>query len=177
MHHALAHASITNLSLRHAGSWTAKRTPSQAPIVVLAVCSNAVEVGCERPVPDTGALDAQVLRIFGHNDGYGTTMPVKNPIQPKPGVFNETALQRFDFVMNALSEVRAGGCTDMSAVVHGHAERLHRCAPQVPADLDPDVIFSPKATPTLLACLHPAPSTVSALYLDSASANTYSAVR
>ena len=45
--------------------------------------------------------------MFGHNDGYGTTMPVQNPIQPTPGTFNEAALQRFDFVMNALAEVGA----------------------------------------------------------------------
>ena len=70
-------------------------------------------------------MGLQVLRVFGHNDGYGTTMPVKNPIQPRPGVFNETALQRFDFVMNALAEVRAGACTvhvlgsiDVAALLH-----------------------------------------------------------
>ena len=50
----------------------------------------------------------QVLRVFGHNDGYGTTMPVQNPIQPRPGVFSEVALRRFDFVMNALAEVCSG---------------------------------------------------------------------
>ena len=55
--------------------------------------------------PDAVLRPVQVLRVFGHNDGYGTTMPVQNPIQPKPGVFNEAALKRFDFVMNALAEV------------------------------------------------------------------------
>lgn len=47
----------------------------------------------------------QVLRTFGHNDGYGTTMPVRIPIQPQVGDFSEAALQRYDYVMNALAEV------------------------------------------------------------------------
>ena len=47
----------------------------------------------------------QVMRVFGHNDGFGTTMLVKFPIQPKIGVFNEKALQRHDLVLNALAEV------------------------------------------------------------------------
>ena len=50
-------------------------------------------------------MHLQVIRTFGHNDGYGTTMPVKNPIQPTPGVFNEAALKRYDFVMDALAKV------------------------------------------------------------------------
>ena len=56
-----------------------------------------------RAVP---CLLPQVLRTFGHNDGYGTTMPVQIPIQPTPGVFDEAALQRYDFVMDALAKVR-----------------------------------------------------------------------
>lgn len=46
----------------------------------------------------------RLLRAFGHIDGEGTTVPVKTPIQPIPGVFNETALQRYDFVMDALAK-------------------------------------------------------------------------
>ena len=48
---------------------------------------------------------SQVLRTFGHNDGYGTTMPVSTPIQPTVGVFSEAALQRYDFVMDAFAKV------------------------------------------------------------------------
>ena len=47
----------------------------------------------------------QLMRAFGHNDGFGTTMPVRTPIQPVPGIFNETALRRYDFVMDALAKV------------------------------------------------------------------------
>ena len=48
-------------------------------------------------------------------------MPVQNPIQPRPGVFSEVALRRFDFVMNALAEV----CGALTAPwVHRHS-----CAP------------------------------------------------
>ena len=49
----------------------------------------------------------QVLRCFGHIDGRGSkaTIPVKYPIQLKPGVFSEVALQRYDFVMDALAKV------------------------------------------------------------------------
>ena len=50
---------------------------------------------------------SQVLRTFGHIDGYGTIIPVTNPIQPTVGVFNETALMRYDFVMDALAQVGA----------------------------------------------------------------------
>lgn len=46
----------------------------------------------------------RVLRTFGHNDGYGTTMPVQKPIQPRVGVFDEAALRRYDFVLDALSK-------------------------------------------------------------------------
>lgn len=47
------------------------------------------------------------MRTFGHNDGYGSTMPVQNPIQPRVGVFSEAALRRYDYVMDALSKVRS----------------------------------------------------------------------
>jgi len=65
--------------------------------------------------------EIQVLRVFGHNDGYGTTMPVQNPIQPRPGLFSEVALRRFDFVMNALAEVC---CALIASWMHSHS-----CAP------------------------------------------------
>ena len=35
-------------------------------------------------------------------------MPVMVPIQPTPGVFNETALERYDLVLDALSKARRG---------------------------------------------------------------------
>ena len=66
---------------------------------------------------------SQLLRTFGHNDGYGTTMPVQNPIQPKVGVFNEVALQRYDFVLNALAQVRC--CSARCGLDAG--SRLPRC--------------------------------------------------
>lgn len=47
----------------------------------------------------------KVMRTFGHNDGYGTTMPVRSPIQPRVGQFSEEALKRYDYVMDALSRV------------------------------------------------------------------------
>lgn len=56
-------------------------------------------------------LLAQVLRTFGHTDGTyggeidGIPVIVKVPIQPKPGVFSEAALRRYDFVMDALAKV------------------------------------------------------------------------
>lgn len=53
----------------------------------------------------------QVFRTFGHNDGYGTTMPVKTPIQPRVGQFSEDALRRYDYVMDALAKVIPGTAT------------------------------------------------------------------
>ncbi len=53
----------------------------------------------------------QVLRIFGHSDGYGTTMPVAYPTQPTVGTFSETALKRYDFAMDALAKVRTAPLT------------------------------------------------------------------
>lgn len=49
----------------------------------------------------------QLLRCWGHIDGYGTLQKVKYPIQLKPGVYNEVALRRYDFVLDALSKVHA----------------------------------------------------------------------
>ena len=54
----------------------------------------------------TGACSAaQVIRFFGHSDGFGTTLPILNPIQPTVGVFNEMPLTRYDFVLNACAQV------------------------------------------------------------------------
>ncbi len=47
----------------------------------------------------------RVIRIYGHSDGYGTSLKTKNPIQPRLGVFSETALQRYDFFVDAASKV------------------------------------------------------------------------
>ena len=67
----------------------------------------------------------RVMRTFGHNDGYGTTMPVQNPIQPRVGVFSEAALRRYDFVMDALSKVRSGQGLAASTALTAGAHVLH----------------------------------------------------
>lgn len=46
----------------------------------------------------------RVIRTFGHNDGWGTSMPVKKPIQPSVGKFDEAALRRYDYVLDALAK-------------------------------------------------------------------------
>jgi len=47
----------------------------------------------------------RVIRIYGHSDGYGTSLKTNNSIQPRLGVFSETALQRYDFFVDAASKV------------------------------------------------------------------------
>ena len=48
--------------------------------------------------------------MFGHSEGYGTSLPIKYPIQPKLGVFSETALQRYDFAVYAAGKVFRQSC-------------------------------------------------------------------
>ncbi len=44
---------------------------------------------------------------------------MKHPIQPSLGIFNETALQRYDFVLDALSRVRPLTCPSCGVSVSG----------------------------------------------------------
>lgn len=50
----------------------------------------------------------RVMRVFGHSEGFGTPTdsPLKNPIQPRIGTFNEAALRRFDYALYAAGKVR-----------------------------------------------------------------------
>lgn len=47
----------------------------------------------------------QVMRIHAFSAGYDVRQVVPIPIQPAPFVYNETALQRFDFVIDAMAAV------------------------------------------------------------------------
>mmetsp|Transcript_2656 Transcript_2656/g.7895 ORF Transcript_2656/g.7895 Transcript_2656/m.7895 type:complete len:654 (-) Transcript_2656:3455-5416(-) len=49
----------------------------------------------------------RVMRVFGHSEGFGTPTdsPLKNPIQPRIGTFNEAALRRFDYALYAAGKV------------------------------------------------------------------------
>ncbi len=60
--------------------------------------------------PDLECIcNMQLLRAWGHIDGYGTIQTVQFPMQPSIGVFSEAALRRYDFVLDALSRVRLAG--------------------------------------------------------------------
>ena len=48
----------------------------------------------------------QLLRCWGHINGFGTKQKTKYPIQPRLGVYSEEALRRYDFVLDQLSKVR-----------------------------------------------------------------------
>ena len=47
----------------------------------------------------------QVVRVFGHINGYGAGQGTPNPIQPTPGVYNETALERYDYILDQMAQV------------------------------------------------------------------------
>ena len=53
----------------------------------------------------------RTLRFFGHSDGNGYPGHVYTafPMQTSPGVFSETALQRYDFVLAQCAQVRHMG--------------------------------------------------------------------
>jgi hypothetical protein len=50
----------------------------------------------------------QLLRCWGHINGFGTKQKTKYPIQPRLGVYSEDALRRYDFVLDQLSKVCCG---------------------------------------------------------------------
>lgn len=54
------------------------------------------------------AQGVNAIRIWCFGDGHGEFEDVNfrrpNPMQPKPGVFNERALRRLDFVMDAAGQ-------------------------------------------------------------------------
>ena len=54
------------------------------------------------------AVARRTLRFFGHSDGNGYPGHVYTafPMQTSPGVFSETALQRYDFVLAQCAQVR-----------------------------------------------------------------------
>ncbi len=73
----------------------------------------------------------QLMRIFAFVNGYGWNgtrngekgQPTPYPAQPTPGVFNETTLQRFDFVMDQLAQVGRRKCSSLIAVLPVGMER------------------------------------------------------
>ena len=56
--------------------------------------------------------------MFGHSEGYGTSLPIKYPIQPRLGVFSETALKRYDFAVYAAGKVLRRSCIAHALLMH-----------------------------------------------------------
>ena len=73
------------------------------------------------------------MRIFAFVNGYGWNgtrdgqkgQPTPDPAQPTPGVFNETTLQRFDFVMDQLAQV---GMREYNALIADCVWKIMKCS-------------------------------------------------
>jgi hypothetical protein len=77
----------------------------------------------------------QLVRCWGHINGFGTIQRTQYPIQPRLGQYNEATLQRYDLVLNELSKVcngtrcleQAAWCSSVTTNVHWLSCSDNRC--------------------------------------------------